>query len=135
SGALRHCSEMVARKFLSNNFYRMSVRDALFTCYLMVAFYLACAGGLLSACSPSEENEADYAEEQWEDEELAEGDPYLQDKRNEGVRYGILWVDFELLEHRENIVEGPATILQGPITTHIKWHARITATRVQRVLI
>src|SRR5690606_41473488 len=47
SGALRHCSEMVARKFLSNNFYRMSVMDALFTRYLMVAFYLACAGGLL----------------------------------------------------------------------------------------
>lgn len=48
--------------------------DALFTRYLVVAFYFVCAGGLLSACSPSEENEADYAEEQWEDEDLAEGE-------------------------------------------------------------
>lgn len=109
--------------------------DALFTRYLVVAFYLACAGGLLSACSPSEENEADYAEEQWEDEDLAEGDPYLQDKLNEGWRYGTLRVDFELHQQGENTVEQPATNLQGPSTTHIKWHTRITATREQRVLI
>lgn len=98
-------------------------------------FQIIFASCVLSGCSPAGEDEPDYADEQWEEEELAEGDPYLQQHLDDGWRYGTLRVEFELHQRGEETIEQPAMRLRGPSTTSIKWQTHITATKEQPVLV
>jgi hypothetical protein len=101
-------------------------------------FFVLCAifiGGLLSGCSPSDENDAAYVDEQWESDSQYDGDPYEQQKLSEGWRHGTLKVEVEISQGAEQDINDPGTRLRGPTTGSTNWQGSLTASNEIRVLV
>lgn len=101
-------------------------------------FFVLCAifiGGLLSGCSPSDENDAAYVDEQWESDSQYDGDPYEQQMLSEGWRHGTLKVEVEISQGAEQDINDPGTRLRGPTTGSTNWQGYLTASSEVRVLV
>lgn len=103
--------------------------------HLLFLLSVISMGVLLSACSPSDEDKAEYADEQWEDDSQFDGDPYEQQMLNEGWRHGTLRVEVEINQGGEEDINEPRTRLRGPTTGRTNWQGFLTASNEIRVLV
>lgn len=100
--------------------------------------FLLCAismSGLLSGCSPSDEGDAEYVDEQWEDDSQFDGDPYEQQMLSDGWRHGTLKVELEIKQGGEEDISDPGTRLRGPTTGSTNWQGSLTASNEIPVLV
>src|SRR5690606_5867174 len=101
-------------------------------------FFLVCTismGGLLSGCSPSNENDPEYADEQWDEGSQFDGDPYVQQMLGDGWRHGTLKIELEIKQSGEEDISDPGTRLRGPTTGNTNWQGVLTASNEIRVLV
>jgi hypothetical protein len=103
--------------------------------HLLFLLFAISMGGLFSGCSPSDENEAEYADEQWENDSEFDGDPYEQQMLSEGWRHGTLKVELEISQGGEEDISDPGTRLRGPTTGNTNWQGSLTASNEVRVLV
>src|SRR5690606_934818 len=104
--------------------------------HLLFLLCVISVGGLLSGCSPSEESEAEYADEYWEDDaSQLDGDPYEQQMLSDGWRHGTLKVELEINQGAEKDISDPGTSLRGPTTGSTNWQGFITASSEIPVLV